>query len=63
MIKMLSTDHSIVADLVLAGQMTWDEAENYPQSNAITRAFGVGDVLELDKVCGSLESRDRFFVF
>jgi serine/threonine-protein phosphatase Stp1 len=59
--EMLMTDHSIVAVLVLAGQMNWDEAENYPQSNAITRAFGVCDVLELDKVGGSLQSGDRFF--
>jgi serine/threonine-protein phosphatase Stp1 len=62
MIEMLTTDHSIVADLVLAGQMTWDEAEHHPQSNAITRAVGVGDVLELDKVRGSLQSGDRFLL-
>lgn len=61
-IEMLTTDHSIVASLVSAGQLTWDEAENHPQSNAITRAVGVGDDLELDKVRGSLERGDRFLL-
>jgi serine/threonine-protein phosphatase Stp1 len=40
-IDMLTTDHSVVAVLVESGQMTWDEAEHHPQSNAITRAVGV----------------------
>ncbi len=61
-IEMLTTDHSIVAGLVLDGQLTWDEAEKHPQSNAITRAVGVGDVLELDKVRGALERGDRFLL-
>lgn len=61
-IEMLTTDHSVVAALVEAGQMTWDEAENHPQSNAITRAVGVGDVLELDKIRGDIEPGDRFLI-
>jgi serine/threonine-protein phosphatase Stp1 len=59
---MLTTDHSAVADFVLAGQMTWDEAEQHPQSNAITRAVGVGDELELDKVRGEVQPGDRFLI-
>ncbi|NIZ62616.1 serine/threonine-protein phosphatase [Sedimentitalea sp. CY04] len=61
-IEMLTTDHSSVAEYVLAGRMTWDEAEQHPQSNAISRAVGVGDVLELDKVRGEALSGDRFLV-
>ena len=61
-IEMLTTDHSSVAEYVLAGKMTWDEAEQHPQSNAITRAVGVGDILELDKVRGEARSGDRFLV-
>lgn len=60
--QMLTTDHSIVASLVEAGQLSWDEAEHHPQSNAITRAVGVGDVLELDKVRGEVEPGDRFLL-
>lgn len=61
-IEMLTTDHSVVAALVESGQMTWDEAEHHPQSNAITRAVGVGDGLELDKVRGQIEPGDRFLL-
>lgn len=61
-IQMLSRDHSLVAELVEAGQLTWDEAEHHPQSNAITRAVGVGDELELDKVRGDALSGDRFLL-
>ncbi|MFC6639977.1 SpoIIE family protein phosphatase [Sulfitobacter sp. JBTF-M27] len=61
-IEMLTTDHSVVAALVEMGQMTWDEAENHPQSNAITRAVGVGDELELDKIRGQIAPGDRFLL-
>lgn len=61
-IEMLTTDHSAVAELVLSGQMTWDEAEQHPQSNAITRAVGVGDTLELDKIRGEVQQGDRFLI-
>jgi len=61
-IKMLTTDHSYVADLVLSGQMSWDEAELHPNSNAITRAVGVGENLEIDKVRGEVLTGDRFLL-
>ncbi|MCF7699906.1 PP2C family protein-serine/threonine phosphatase [Loktanella sp. M215] len=61
-IEMLTTDHSIVADLVLAGQLSWDAAEHHPQSNAITRAVGVGEVLDIDKIRGEVQRGDRFLL-
>lgn len=61
-IAMLTTDHSVVAELVLAGQMSWDEAEHHPHSNAITRAVGVGEELELDKIRGDVQPGDRFLL-
>jgi len=61
-VEILTTDHSIVADLVIAGQMTWDEAEHHPQSNAITRAVGVGDEFQVDKIRGEVEPGDRFLL-
>lgn len=61
-IELLTSDHSIVAEFVKLGQMTWDEAEKHPQSNAITRAVGVGDALELDKVRGTVARGDRFLL-
>ena len=61
-IELLTTDHSIVAALVEAGQLNWDEAAKHPQSNAITRAVGVGDELELDKIRGDAQPGDRFLL-
>jgi serine/threonine protein phosphatase Stp1 len=61
-IELLTTDHSVVAEFVLSGQMTWDEAEAHPHSNAITRAVGVGDALELDKIRGTVTRGDRFLL-
>ena len=61
-IELLSSDHSVVAELVHAGQITWDEADVHPQSNAITRAVGVGEMLELDKIRGELAAGDRFLL-
>jgi protein phosphatase/serine/threonine-protein phosphatase Stp1 len=59
---MLTTDHSVVGEFVALGQLTWDEAEHHPQSNAITRAVGVDDTLELDKVRGEVLPGDRFLL-
>jgi len=61
-VQVLTTDHSLVAQFVLAGQMTWDEADAHPQSNAITRAVGVGEDLELDKIRGEVMPGDRFLL-
>lgn len=61
-IEMITTDHSVVAALVESGQMTWDEAEHHPQSNAIVRAVGVGEELELEKARGEIAPGDRFLL-
>ncbi len=61
-IELMTEDHSVVGALVATGRLTWDEAEAHPQSNAITRAVGVGEVLELDKVRGLTERGDRFLL-
>lgn len=61
-LEMITSDHSAVAEYVLAGQMSWDEADQHPQSNAITRAVGVGDEIEIDKVRGDTQSGDRFLI-
>ena len=61
-IEMLSTDHSLVAEFVESGEMTWDEAEQHPNSNVVTRAVGVDEVLELDKIRGEIASGDRFLL-
>lgn len=45
----LTRDHSLVQDLVDAGELTPEQAEHHPQSNVITRAVGAGETLEIDR--------------
>lgn len=44
----LTSDHSLVAELVKNGTITELEAQNHPQKNIITRALGTGESLEVD---------------
>lgn len=61
-LEMISVDHSVVGELVEQGYLTWAEAANYPNSNQITRAVGVGDALEIDKRRGSILPGHRFLL-
>lgn len=59
----ITRDHSFVQELVDAGLIRADEAEQHPRANIITRAVGAGDDgLELDKVSGQLLPGDRFLL-
>lgn len=47
-LKQVTTDHSLVQDLVDKGQITQQEAENHPNKNLITRAIGVDKSIDID---------------
>lgn len=59
----LTSDHSVVQELVDSGAITPDEAETHPQGNVITRALGAGgpDLL-IDKALGVAQPDDRFLL-
>lgn len=44
----LSTDHSLVNDLLLKGTISVTEAENHPMRHALTNALGIYQVLRCD---------------
>ena len=44
----LTTDHSVVAELVMSGTITKEEARRHPQKNIITRAVGTDMEVEAD---------------
>lgn len=46
--QQLSTDHSLVAELVQSGVLTPEEAERHPQRSAITRALGTDPAVEVE---------------
>ena len=47
-LETITTDHSLVEQLVLAGAITKEEARVHPQRNIITRAVGVSPVVDVD---------------
>ena len=44
----ITSDHSLVNELIKNGQITADEAANHPQKNVITRALGTDAGVEID---------------
>lgn len=44
----VTTDHSLVNELVMKGQISAEEAANHPQKNVITRALGTDAGVEID---------------
>lgn len=54
----LTVDHSYVEMLVRKGEITREEAANYPMKNMITRAVGVGDDVLTDYCVKSIDSGD-----
>jgi serine/threonine protein phosphatase PrpC len=47
-LEQITTDHSLVAELVQSGVLTPEEAERHPQRSAITRAVGTERAIEAD---------------
>lgn len=47
-LRQVSVDHSLVEELVRAGQITSYEAERHPQRNVVTRALGADTNVEVD---------------
>ena len=47
-ITQLTTDHSMVQEMLDNGKLTIEEARNHPQKNIITRALGVNPEIKLE---------------
>lgn len=47
-IRQITTDHSMVQDLLAKGKITFEEAEHHPNKNIITRAVGVEKNIKID---------------
>lgn len=62
MLEQISHDHSLVQELVDAGQIPAEAAESHPNANIITRAVGATDGLMLEKLTDELRPGDRFLL-
>lgn len=58
----VTTDHSVVQELIAAGRLSPEEAENHPYGNVITRAVGATDSVLPDYVRLEVLDGDRFVV-
>ena len=47
-IKQLTVDHTLVNDMISHGELTMEEAENYPKKNVLTNAMGVWETVNAD---------------
>jgi protein phosphatase len=61
-IAQVTTDHSVVQELVAAGRLSPEEAENHPYGNVITRAVGPSESVTPDYVRLDIADGDRFVI-
>ncbi len=61
-LEQLTTDHSLVAELVQSGVLTPEEAERHPQRSAITRALGTEETVDVDAFTVRAEPGDLFLI-
>ena len=61
-LEQLTTDHSLVAELVQSGVLTPEEAERHPQRSAITRALGTEPSVEVEAFTVAGEAGDVFLI-
>jgi serine/threonine protein phosphatase PrpC len=58
----VTTDHSLVAELIRSGVLTPEEAERHPQRSAITRAVGTESAIEADVFAVTAEPGDLYLL-
>ncbi|KAA9130022.1 serine/threonine-protein phosphatase [Microbacterium caowuchunii] len=58
----ITTDHSVVQELIAAGRLSPEEAEHHPYGNVITRAVGPSDSVRPDYVRLDVVDGDRFVI-
>ncbi len=61
-LKPLTEDHSLVAELVRSGDLTRAQAAEHPQKNLITRALGAEEDVEVDTTRMPVEAGDRILL-
>ncbi len=61
-IEQITRDHSLVEEMVRAGELGREEARNHPEKNIITRAVGVKKQVRIDFFDVSLNPGDKFLL-
>ncbi len=58
----LTSDHTMVADLVRTGTVSIKEAENHPLASRLTRAIGLYPQVQVDILSGELNPKESLFL-
>ncbi len=61
-IRQLTTDHSMVQEMIEKGDLTAQQAKTHPQKNIITRALGVESSLRVDYSVTPFSQGDRLLI-
>jgi protein phosphatase len=61
-LQQLTEDHTLVQRMVREGRLTPEEARDHPQRSIVTRALGVEEELELDRLTLDLHVGDRLLL-
>ena len=61
-IVQVTTDNSVVQELIAAGRLSPEEAENHPYGNVITRAVGPSETVKPDYLRLDVLDGDRFVI-
>lgn len=62
MLKQITTDHTVIHELIEDQSITTDEAEKHPQRHVLTRAVGVEKQLEIDSGSFTVIKGDRILL-
>ena len=58
----VTTDHSVVQELIASGKISPEEADGHPYSNVITRAVGASELIPPDYIAVDLQGEDRLVI-
>lgn len=58
----VTTDHSVVQELIASGKISPEEADGHPYSNVITRAVGASELVPPDYITVDLRDEDRLVI-
>ena len=58
----ITRDHSWIAEMVMRGELSKEEARNHPDKNIITRALGASEEVDIDFFDVQLEEKNRILL-
>jgi protein phosphatase len=61
-LEMITTDHSYVSEMIAAGKLSPEDAENHPYRSVVTRAIGLEPAVDVDITELEMEEGDRILL-